>query len=419
MADVLKPAIKLAKDGVEMTALIHKLLKRHAANLLKDETIKKNFFKNSVPISVGDKFYQPELKTCMETLAKNGWQDFYTGSISQTIVADMKTRKGLLREDDFLQIPIPIERPILEGKYRQYALITFPPPGAGRVLMQILNILEQFSYAEFNPNTPKGNAILALIFQLTLRDRKRMPQNPDIYFQQLDEKMIDKKHARRIKQTVDNILNKFSDSIDTHTPPSSSGETTHFCVSDQYGNLIAVTQSIELVFGAKRVAKDLGFFYNNYMSAFEYKDKTHPYYLLPRNRPWSSAAPTIITYRKRPRLIIGSPGSERISTTLAQTLIRYLDGKESLDEAIYAPRFHTSENKKLQLEYDRFSNAIIETFKGLGFTIKKRDAFSFYLGCVQAIELPHLKNGKMHIGIADSRRDGDACGMTALNMEVD
>ena len=406
---LLKPAIQLAEEGVKITPLIHSAIEKNQKELKMDEQIRSNFFSNDIPLQPGDTLVQKELAHCMRLLAQNGWKDFYIGEIAETIVNDMVERNGWLRSEDFSQIPIPIERSPLEGSYRKYDVITFPPPGAGRVLVQLLNILEQFPPETIDPNKALGNLIMALAFQLTLRDRKRMPQNPDLYFQQVDKKMTDKAHSQNIKETIERIVGFHTLS---QAPPKikATGETTHFSISDRFGNIVAITQSIERVFGAKRTAKNLGFFYNNYMSAYEYKDKTHPYYLLPRNRPWSSVAPTIITYRKRPILVLGSPGSERISTTLTQVLIRYLDMGEPLDQAIAAPRFHTTEKKQLQLEWPRYDTRISGVFSETGFSLKKRGAYSFYLGCVQAIELPRSVNRKTHTGVADPRRDGSAAG---------
>ena len=78
-----------------------------------------------------------------------------------------------------------------------------------------------------------------------------------------------------------------------------TGETTHLSVMDKNGNVVALTQSIERVYGAKTVTPELGFLYNNYMSAFEYDDITHPYYLRPNAVPWASVAPTIIFKAKK------------------------------------------------------------------------------------------------------------------------
>ncbi len=410
MAEVLYPAVQLAKQGVTMTPLIHKLLKKHQHVLLKDEQVKSVFFENNEPLAPGQVFKQPNLANTMETMIMYGWRDFYTGRIAQAIVKDMKQRDGWLFSEDLAQIPVPIERPVLESKYRQYGIVTFPPPGAGRVLTQILNVLETFPESDIDLNTELGSLIFALTFRLTLRDRRRMPQNPDVYFQKNGEKMVDKHYAKRLQSMIKAVLER-TGLKDEHTPPKTAGETTHFSVADAEGNIVAVTQSIELVFGAKTMATDLGFFYNNYMSAFDYYDKTHPYYLLPGNRPYSSVAPTIITYRNRPRLVLGSPGSARISTTLAQVLSRYLDQHLSLADAIEAPRFHTSEEKKMQCEVNRMNQAILDVFQSTGFHIKAREPYSFYLGCVQAIELPHPQNKYRFIGVADLRRDGSAEGV--------
>ncbi len=407
--ELVEPAINVATKGFPVTPLIHALIDRSKEDLKNDPQANKNFLKEGKPLSVGDILTQPEMARLMKRMAEKGWQDFYTGEIGKEIVADMRARDGLLTTEDLSQIPVPIERHVLEGKYRKYGIVTFPPPGAGRVLMQILNILENFTEEDIDLDSPYGNLILALAFQLTLRDRKRMPQNPDIYFQQATRKMTDKKYSREVTENIRIIIEKYSETI-THLPPETSGETTHFSVADREGNIVAVTQSIELVFGAKRTAQGLGFFYNNYMSAFEYKDRTHPYYLLPGNKPWSSVAPTIVTSRKKPLLVLGSPGSERISTALSQVILRYLDGKQDLSKAIEEPRFHTSDLKKMQLEKKRFSKEIEKTFEETGFDIRRRGSYSFYLGCVQGIEMPNKRNGYQFYGVADPRRDGSAKG---------
>lgn len=409
LKELVEPAIKIATKGFPVTPLIHALIERSKEELKLDPQAKKNFFKDDTPLKVGDIVTQPEIAGLMKRMADKGWRDFYTGEIGKEIIADMETRGGLITAEDLSQIPIPIERPVLEGKYRKYGIMTFPPPGAGRVLMQILNILENFTEEDVDLDTPYGNLILALAFQFTLRDRKRMPQNPDIYFQQATRTMTNKKYSREVTQNIRRIIDKYAETV-RHIPPETSGETTHFSVADREGNVVAVTQSIELVFGSKRTAQGLGFFYNNYMSAFEYKDRTHPYYLLPGNTPWSSVAPTIVTSRKRPLLVLGSPGSERISTALSQVLLRYIDGKQDLAKAIEEPRFHTSDLKKMQMEKKRFSKEVENTFEETGFDIRLRGSYSFYLGCIQGIELPHKKNGYKYYGVADPRRDGSAKG---------
>ena len=168
---------------------------------------------------------------------------------------------------------------------------------------------------------------------------------------------------------------------------------------------MALTQSIELVFGAKRMAAGLGFFYNNYMSAFDYKDVLHPYYLLPGARPWSSIAPTILYRSGRPWCVLGSPGSDRIATTLVQVILRLVDGREGLSDAVHAPRLHATPKAAAYFEEGRVPAGTAEGLAAAGFKLQKREPYSFYLGCVHAVQCPKTP-GDAFLGVADPRRDG-------------
>ena len=128
-----------------------------------------------------------------------------------------------------------------------------------------------------------------------------------------------------------------ADDIDETLPladPPSQEETTHFSIMDAEGNAVSMTQSIELVYGAKVAADGLGFLYNNYMSALEDEDPSHPYYLRPNAVPWSSAAPSIVFRRSQPWLVTGSPGSERIFSTVGQFLSNVIDRSQTIREAM-------------------------------------------------------------------------------------
>ena len=396
--EVLEPAITAASQGFKVTSLQHSLIARESEKLLKDPLIEQNYFKNGKALNAGDILRQPELAKCLERMAVFGWQDFYLGDISEAIIKDMESRGGLISKADLSQIPTPVERPVLTGTYRDFQLDTFPPPGAGRTLLQILNILENFEPKELRPETASAAVIIALAFHSALRDREEMPVDPELYQQLNNKLMVDKRYAAKIGTRIRRFY-----------PPNTAGETTHLSVADKDGNIVGITQSIELVFGSKRMAQGLGFFYNNYMSAYNYKDMTHPYFLLPGARPWSSVAPTLISEEGKPFLLLGSPGSERIATSLAQVIIRFLDGGEDLARAIAGPRFHSSSKRKVQIEKVRFNLQVIEELEEAGFEITKRGAYSFYLGCVQAVMLPQ-KGSEEFIGVSDPRRDGSALG---------
>ncbi|MGF7184133.1 gamma-glutamyltranspeptidase/glutathione hydrolase [Desulfitispora alkaliphila] len=412
LSQVLAPSIEAAEEGFKVTALQHRLIMREKEKLIQDQAVAKLLFPDGKPLRAGQILKQPQLAKTLKGLAERGWEDFYQGEISEEIVKDMENRGGIIGRVDLNQIPIPVERDVLKGSYRSLKIETFPPPGAGESLIQILNILENFSKEELDLSKPLGVLITALAFKIALRDRERMPIDPALYLQSADKVLTDKSYAKEISGRLKNIIDKKG--CMWFVPPETSGETTHLSVVDSHGNMVGITQSIELVFGSKTIAKDLGFFYNNYMAAFNYRDITHPYYLLPGARPWSSVAPTIVYKDNRPELLLGSPGSERIATSLAQVLTRMYDGGQSLEEAINAPRLHASAGGKVSIERDRFSPQVIDALERAGFKLANRGSYSFYLGCIQAVMLS--EEGKS-VGISDRRRDGSASGPEKIGGE--
>ncbi len=405
LREVLEPSIIAAREGFTFSALQHKLLLRELPKM--DGYTAAIFLKQNKPLRAGEVLVQHDLAFCLEKMADVGWLDFYQGEIASMIVKDMEERGGFISRIDLGKVPFPVERQVLQTTYRGYGINTFPPPGAGRALVQIMNTLENFSAEELAPDTSRYAVILAAAFRAALRDREKSPADPALYPQEINKWMLDKNYAFNVAQRIKRLASMRG--VFPYVPPANTGETTHLSVADSEGNLVGITQSVELVFGAKTMAKKLGFFYNNYMSAFEYKDILHPYYLLPGMRPWSSVAPTLVFDGETPLLLLGSPGSERISTSLAQVLTRVLDGGQDLAEAVEAPRLHAGSTGKAFIERDRFIPEALTALTDVGFEVTKRGAYSFYLGCVQALQLPRSSGG-MFYGVADPRRDGTAKG---------
>ena len=412
LKDVLQPAINAAKKGFKVTALQHSLLSQAGDVLLKDELAKSLLFEEGQPLRAGQFLKQPQLAALLERMASAGWRDFYTGEIAEKILVEMQKRGGLITRADLSQIPIPIERKPLISSYRDMEVATFPPPGAGRALVQILNTLEHFEPEELVPEAPDTSVILALAFRAALTNREKSPMDPDIYPQTQEKNMLDKVYAQKIAQRIKKLMGYCPSPL--YPPPKTAGETTHLSVADGYGNSVGITQSIELVFGSKTMAEELGFFYNNYMSAFDYKDMMHPSYLLPGGRPWSSVAPTLLLKEGKGKFLLGSPGSERISTSLAQVISRLVDFGQDLAQAVEAPRLHAGSSGTVLIEKKRFAPEVLDALSQTGFHVKKRGAYSFYLGCVQAVAFPSATE-KMFYGVSDPRRDGNAQGPKSID----
>jgi len=390
---VLKPAIRLAVQGYRISNL-QNFLTRRAEKFLRSGPAGSIFLKSGEVYPAGSLFKQPVLAETLHRLLKNGVEDFYTGEIAADIYTDMQTNNGLLHEDDLARIPWPIERRPVSGRFRDGRLLTFPPPGSGRVLIEMLNILNHFKGSQWDLDTPRGALILAEIIRQAQLDRRDRPYDPSFYpqVQEGEEHIITPKYARQVAHRLKRQI-------------KTGGETTHLSVMDKWGNAVALTQSIERVFGACTVTPGLGFLYNNYMSAFEYEDISHPYYLRPNAAPWASVTPTIVFHGRHPWVAIGSAGSERIAPAILQVLLR-MDKSAPLD-AVSAPRMFCSINKTVHLEVARMRSDIPRALLRAGYQIKNREPFSFFMGCVQMVM--HSKRG--FTGVADIRRDGSAGGI--------
>jgi gamma-glutamyltranspeptidase / glutathione hydrolase len=388
---VLAPAIALAEEGYRVTPLQNALAKRERANLQAGSAARFFLKEGKRAYPVGALFRQPVLGNVLRRLAAEGIEDFYTGQIARWIHEDMEAHGGLMQLDDLAQIPQPIERRPLTCRLAGRRVFTFPPPGAGRTLVEMLNTWQNLPKAWRDPDAPLGAVTLAEVIRRASLDRRDRPFDPN-YYPQVEEKiMLSETYARRLARQIVERL-------------SGRGETTHLSVMDAEGNAVALTQSIERVYGSCCASEKLGFLYSDYMSAFEFETISHPYYQRPNAVPWASVAPTLIFEGRRPWLAIGSPGSERITSSILQVLIR-LDSQGPF-EAVDAPRLHCSVEGRVSLEAPRMRSDIPPVLERHGFTVDRRDAYSFYLGCVQLV----MRKGPELIGVADPRRDGSAGG---------
>ncbi|MXZ97005.1 MAG: gamma-glutamyltransferase [Acidimicrobiaceae bacterium] len=389
-ATVLEPAIELAADGYEISVLQYRLTRRERRHM-KAHSAGPLFLQDGRRARrAGTRFVQPALAATLRRLAEQGYEDFYSGETARLIHEDMVANDGFLREDDLAQIPVPVEREPLSGRLGRDRVLTMPLPGAGRTLLEMLNIHQSLPRELQDLDTPDGAVCLARTMRQALIDRNDRPFDPDLYDQVPDKQMLNRQYARGVARRIAAI--------------QTSGETTHLSVMDADGNTVALTQSIENVYGSCAASPQLGFLYNNYMSAFNLEDPSHPYYLRPNAVPWASVAPTIVFKDERPWLAIGSPGSERIPPAILQVLLRLR--RSSPLAAVDAPRIHCSLDGVVSAEASRISTDVLDALGRSGFELTRREPYSFYMGCVQLV----MADGDRLVGVADPRRDGAAAG---------
>ena len=406
---IVAPAIRIAKKGYRITQLQHNLQERELANFcaIKSKSGAKYFLKDGVePYNAGDGFVQEDLAETLSAISEHGYRSFYHGQIARKIVQDMKNNRGLIREEDLAYIPEPIQRRPISRKYRHVTVVTLPPPAAGRTLLLTLMMLNHLPSKFLRSSKPSSYHFVAETFRKALLHRLQRPFNRDTYNQIQDRLHLQRSFAKQMAESIHNSM----DVTLPMTDPDFGGEdTTHLSTMDNEGNAVGITQSIELAYGSKAAADGLGFLYNNYMSAFEFTNPNHPYYIRPNAIPWTSVSPSLVFNDSKLWMVVGSPGSQRIFSSITQFLSRIIDGNLPMSEAITRPRFHCSIGGIVSIEDGGFSTEIVEYLKKMGYDISVKERFSFYHGAIHAVMKLQTQEG-FH-GVAEVRRDGTAEGL--------
>jgi gamma-glutamyltranspeptidase / glutathione hydrolase len=215
---------------------------------------------------------------------------------------------------------------------------------------------------------------------------------------------MDKQYARELQHRIRDKEARF-DYTGRPRVLSASGSTSHLSVVDEKGNVVALTQSINAFFGSGIVVPGTGILLNNHNDDFD-SEAGGGNAIGPGRRPTSNMAPTLVFKDGKPYLTFGSPGGIRILSALSQIVMNLVDFEMGLDNAIQAPRIHSS-GRTLALE-GRFSEEVIETLKGWGHSVRVYPDFDNYFGGAQGI-LIDARRKKLY-GAADQRRDGVAVG---------
>jgi gamma-glutamyltranspeptidase/glutathione hydrolase len=361
LKQVMAPAIRLARDGYALTW--EEASDMHDRHLAEFPDSRRVFQRDGNYYKPGDVFRQPDLARTLERIAANP-EDFYHGALAHELAAAMQKGGGLITADDLAHYEVKEREPV-RGTYRGFEVISAPPPSSGgTVLIESLNILEGYDLARLENRSAESIHFTVEGFRRAFFDRAEFMGDPD-YAKIPVAQLLDKKYAAAWRETIDPLHASPSQSLKrpavfsqleqyaaAHPPamaPHEGNHTTHYSVVDTDGNAVAVTTTINDWFGSRVTAEGLGFLLNDEMDDFSAKPGVPnsdgliqgvPNAIGPGKRPLSSMTPTIVVHNGKTVLVLGSPGSSKIITTVANVLMGVLDYKLNLQEAVNAPRFH-------------------------------------------------------------------------------
>jgi gamma-glutamyltranspeptidase/glutathione hydrolase len=350
LAKLLSPSIQLAADGFLVGDGLAFSLKQ-AENRLKRFPSSAAIFlgPEGATLPRGANLEQLDLALTLGRIAKEGPSAFYEGEIGQKLVQAVNGAGGRWTLDD-LKGYRAVEREVIRGSYRGHEIVSMPPPSSGGVhLVQILNILEGFDLKAAGAGSADAIHLFAEACKLAYADRSEYLGDPD--FVSVPVKgLTSKRYAEALRAQIDPEKARPGSTIKPGRPqPYESDQTTHYSVMDRDGNAVAVTYTLNFLYGLGLVAEGTGVLLNNELDDFAAKPGVPNIYGLvggdanapgPGKRPLSSMSPTLVFKDGKPLMVTGSPGGSRIITTVLQVIMNVIDHGMNVAEATEAPRVH-------------------------------------------------------------------------------
>lgn len=406
-ADLVQPAIDLAREGFPSSWDMQSIQKRIARNAEKFRSTADVFLKEGdEPYEPGEIWKQPDLASTLERIRDEGRDGFYKGRTARLIADFMRKHGGLITEEDLARYEAVEQAPI-HGTYHGYDVYAMSPPSSGGVvLVEMLNILEGYSLSGMGHNSAEYLHLLAETMRRAYADRAKYLGDPVFNPQMPVNRLTSKGYADSVRTTISPFVSSRSDPSDVAAAPESE-QTTHISIVDGAGNAVSLTYTLEYGYGSRIVVEGAGFLLNNEMGDFNpipgLTDArgyigTPPNLVAPEKQMLSSMTPTIVAKDGEPVLVVGTPGGRTIINSVLQVVLNVIDFRMNVARAVEAPRIHHQWlPDELRYESYGFSPDTIEMLRRMGHhTVVRGEQ-----GSVMAVYVDRADS--MLYGAADSR----------------
>ena len=348
LQQVMAPAIRLARDGYVLLQGDVNILNDSVADFAEHPNVAAIFLNHGKPYVAGQRLVQKQLAETLEQIADGGTGAFYRGPIARAVVAASQANGGILSIRDFADYSVQWEKPIQCG-YHGYTILSAPPPSSGgTTLCEILQLIKPYPFTQWGYGSVNAVHYLAEAERRAFADRNTYLGDPAFVHNPIGELLSDA-HAEKLRSTILADRATPSSAIRGDLGATEGNHTTHYSVADRYGNAVAVTYTVNFLFGIRQIAGETGFFLNDEMDDFTSKPgvpnaaglvQGQVNQVEPGKRPLSSMTPTIVMRNGKPLLLTGSPGDATIITTTLQSILNVVDYGMNVQQAVNAPRMH-------------------------------------------------------------------------------
>ncbi|CAN5808027.1 gamma-glutamyltransferase [soil metagenome] len=411
--ELLAPAIRLAEEGFivdrELAASV-----RGAADRLRGYVGSAALFlPGGVAIEQGSRWRNPDLGQVLRRIAERGPAGFYEGETADLIVDEMRRGGGIITHQDLIGYRAEWREPI-GFTYRGHTVISMPPASSGGITLAIMaNVLDGYPLNRLGWHTQASLHLMAEAMRRAFADRNHFLGDPAfVDFPQ--DMLVSREYAVRLRATIDRA--RATPSLDVRpglVEQQEPANTTHFSIVDPDGNAVALTTTINELYGSAVTITGAGIVMNNEMDDFAAKPGTPNMFGLvqgeanaiqPGKRMLSAMTPTIVLDRQnRVMMVTGARGGPRIITAVFQVISNIVDYSMDVGPAVHAPRIHHQHLPDvLYHERNGLAESRINLLAEIGHAVQPRPT----VGTAPTI----LRRGSVWTAAPDPRTGGKAGG---------
>jgi gamma-glutamyltranspeptidase/glutathione hydrolase len=365
-AELLQPAIEVARSGIEMTraqAYLHAILDL----ILRHDEEGRRLYGEETRLVAGDRLVLPDLADTMEVLADQGAAALYGGELGRALVEFLQERGGAVTERDLAEYRVVRRRPVMTA-YRGHEFDSNPPPSSGGVLIAYaLRLLERIG-SDGRPGSAEAMAALAEV----MREQTRVRAEPGF-----DGALYRGGLARRLAGREEDALARIR-RRDPGLAEAAARGTTHISVVDGNGDAAAMT--VTTGSGSGMIVPGTGIHVNNMLGEFDL-----PATPTPGTRLSSMMSPSIVSREGTTRLVLGSAGSLRLRSAVLQVVVNVVGHGLPVGEALEAPRIHLEE-PHVHCEGGCDPNEL-DRLAEMGYEVVRWRRSNLYFGGVAAVEV--------------------------------
>lgn len=412
-SDVVAPAIRLAEEGFLVDRALARSVADAAQRIAQFPASAALLLPGGAPLREGSTWRNPELAAALRRIAERGPAGFYEGETADLVVAEMQRGGGLITHEDLRAYRAKWREPV-QFDYRGHRIISMPPASSGGLTLALIaNIVEGYDLRALGWHSTAALHLTAEAMRRAFADRNHFLGDPD-FVDVPAARLVSQAYADSLRHGISATRATASADVRPGNEPRESDHTTHFSVVDAQGNAVALTTTINELYGSAVTVTGAGFLLNDEMDDFTAKPGTPNMFglvqgeanaIAPGKRMLSAMTPTIVLDRAgQPLIITGARGGPRIITAVFQVISNIIDHEMDAAEAVRRPRIHHQHLPDvLYFEPNGVPAATADSLAARGHQVRAREG---YIGTAPTLL---RRNGKWR-GVADPRTGGLARG---------